>query len=73
MASYSAAEFEAILRERYNLTKTDTAIAAATFWKCPGGQHLMVPILEQYHDWHLEPIERGLTRMNQNPRTKGKN
>jgi hypothetical protein len=73
MASWNKQDFESLLKETYKLAPTSEGVPSARAWKCPGGQHVLVPNLkdsEMYDSAILSRIERALNSVNQNPLTQ---
>jgi hypothetical protein len=61
MRLYSRDEFEADIKARWKLEKTDHATASHGFWKTPSGRFITVPVLEQYPDYMLDTVHEQLT------------
>lgn len=63
MRLYDKEAFEADLRKRWKLVKTDIRSRSAVFWKTPNGKVVSVPELDEYPDYWLDRVHKQISEI----------
>ena len=63
MRLYTKDEFEADIKQRWNIEPTDKRSSTAKLWKTQNGKYITIPELDQYPDYWLDVVRDNIAEV----------